>query len=47
MKQKVISAESYSDMKHRLEDAMSYGWHIQSIAYGDGAWLAILIKEDK
>jgi hypothetical protein len=28
MKQKVISAESYSDMKDRLEDAMSYGWYM-------------------
>jgi hypothetical protein len=47
MKQKVISAESYSDMKDRLEDAMSYGWYIQSVVYGDGAWLAILMKDEE
>lgn len=47
MRQKIIRAESSVDMKDRLEEAMSYGWYVQSMTYGDGAWLAILMKEDE
>jgi hypothetical protein len=46
MKQKVIRGESTEHIEEQLEEAMSYGWYIQSVVYGDGVWLAILMKDE-
>ena len=46
MKQKIIRGESTDHIMEQLEEAIFHGWYIQSVVYGDGTWLAILMKDD-
>ena len=44
MKYKVIRENTPIDFELALRSAISFGWAVQSITFGDNNWFAIVVK---